>query len=94
MSVQIHGPALRCVREMAGRSIGQLARAAGCSTGFLARVERGVKRGVNEHVFAVLVAELGLDDPRVILVDPYGVANRQPMAYSGLQPERVNTRAA
>lgn len=99
-SVKIHGPALRFVREAAGRSIGQLARAADISTGFLARVERGVKTGVGAHVFAVLVAELELDDPRVILINPYAqstasgwTSGSSSGTVSGM-PERVQDRAA
>lgn len=70
-SVKIHGPALRFVREAAGRSIADLARVAGVSVGFLARVERGEKRGVGVEVFSALVDELQLQDERVILVNPY-----------------------
>lgn len=70
-SVQIHGPALRHVREQQGRTIGQLARAVGVSTGFLSRVELGVKRGVGVEVFHLLVQELHLVDPRVLAVNPY-----------------------
>lgn len=71
-SVQIHGPALRFARVAAGLSIAQVARAAGVSTGFLSRLELGVKRGVSSDVFDVLVQELHLTDRRVLLVDPYG----------------------
>lgn len=91
-SVQIHGPALRFAREATGRSIAQLARAAGVSTGFLSRVELGVKRGVGTDVFHLLVQELHLADPRVLLVNPYGnnvtqltVASSEPLAQSGLR---------
>lgn len=73
-SVQIHGPVLRHLREQHGRTIGQLARAAGVSTSFLARVERGVKRGVGADVFRTLVAELELTDPRVLCATPYAPA--------------------
>lgn len=71
MSAQIHGPTLRLLRTQAGLTISQLARTAGVSTGFLSRVELGVKRAVSEDVFRVLVAELELADPRVLLVNPY-----------------------
>lgn len=71
-SVQIHGPALRHVRQHRGATVAQLAKAAGVSTSFLAAVERGDRRGVSGRVFGVLVAELDLADARVLLVDPYG----------------------
>jgi transcriptional regulator with XRE-family HTH domain len=73
-SVQIHGPALRYVRTLRGLSISQLARAAGVSTGFLSRVELGVKRAVGVDVFHVLVSELDLADSRVLVADPYAEA--------------------
>lgn len=99
-SVQINGPALRFAREARSRSIAQLARAAGVSTGFLSRVELGVKRGVGPDVFHVLVRELELADHRVLLIDPYGqtvtqltVASIEPVAQSGLHSSST-TRAA
>lgn len=99
-SVQINGPALRYVRETKGLTIAQLARAADVSTGFLSRVELGVKRGVGLDVFLALVRELAPVDHRVILVDPYAGkvfqvtgAPKEQVAQSGLQ-SRSTTRAA
>lgn len=99
--MQVHGPALRFVREAGGRSIGQLAPRVKVSVSFLARVERGVKKAVSRPVFRALVDELGLSDPRVIMADPYrpssgstsGVANCEPVAYTGLRTTST-TRAA
>lgn len=70
-SVQVHGPALRLVRTLRGRSIGSLARRSGVSTSFLARIERGVKHGVSRDTFALLAAELEVDDPRALMLAPY-----------------------
>jgi transcriptional regulator with XRE-family HTH domain len=84
-SVRVHGPALRLVRVLRGRTIGDLARKSGVSTSFLARVERGVKHGVRHDVFAALVAELAPDDPRALMADPYAGA-RVPAQRSGEAP--------
>lgn len=98
-SLQINGPALRHVREGRGRTIGQLARVVGVSTSFLAALERGTRRGVRPSVFRGLVAELALNDPRVVLADPYAVPPErlaawpmEPMANEGLQSACVEER--
>lgn len=69
-SVRVHGPALRYIRQLSGRTIGSLAREAGVSTSFLAQVERGVRPGMTTPVFEVLVRELQISDPRVLMSNP------------------------
>lgn len=69
-SVKVHGPALRHVREAAGRSIASLARAADVSTSFLSQIERGVRPGTSREVFDVLVRELDVKDERVLMHNP------------------------
>jgi transcriptional regulator with XRE-family HTH domain len=96
-SVQVHGPALRHVRQYRGTTVAQLARVAGVSTSFLAAVERGDRRGVTRRVFDALVSELDLADPRVLLVDPYGgavardTATRLEPSATAVLPCRSNT---
>lgn len=91
-SVPIHGPALRHLRTQAGLTISELARAADVSTGFLSRVELGVKRAVGEDVFRVLVTELALTDPRLVVADPYSdrVAHLTVVSTAGSSPEAQN----
>lgn len=76
-SVQINGPALRTIRELTGVSCSALARAVGADVSFLARVERGEKKGVRRETFERIVWELRLPDPRAILVNPYGANVRR-----------------
>ncbi|MGD9530541.1 MAG: helix-turn-helix domain-containing protein [Dehalococcoidia bacterium] len=80
-AVRLNGPALRTIRELRGVSCTALARAVGADHSFLARVERGEKRGVREATFVALVRELRLSDPRAILADPFAsVATSEPTA--------------
>jgi len=81
-AVRLNGPALRTIRELRGVSCTALARAVGADHSFLARVERGEKRGVREATFVALVRELRLSDPRAILADPFAssVAISEPPA--------------
>lgn len=69
-SVQINGPALRAIRERSGISGQALARCVGADHSFLARVERGEKRGVGRPTFERIVEQLDVD-PRAIMADPY-----------------------
>lgn len=73
-SVQINGPALRLIRERSGISCSALARSVGTDISFLARVERGEKRGVRRETFERLCWELEVPDPRAILANPFGVS--------------------
>jgi transcriptional regulator with XRE-family HTH domain len=70
-SVQINGPALRAIRELSGVSCSALARVVGADVSFLARVERGEKRGIGRETFERVVMALRID-PRAILANPYG----------------------
>lgn len=97
-SVQINGPALRCIRERSGISCSALARAVGADVSFLARVERAEKRGVRRETFERLCYELEIGDPRAILVNPFGGTVTTPtgttVALSGptLVPSGCSTR--
>lgn len=86
-SVQINGPALRVIRERTGISCSALARRVGTDVSFLARVERGEKRGLSRTTWERVAYELEIDG-RAILVDPYGstdlVARVEPMATNEL----------
>lgn len=69
-SVRINGPALRAIRERSGMSCSALARAVGADVSFLARVERGEKRGVGRSTYEGIVEVLAIDG-RAILLDPF-----------------------
>lgn len=88
-SVLVNGPALRFVRRAKGRTVPQLARAAGVSTSFLAALERGARRGARTAVLRRVVDELGLDDVRVLLVDPFG-PSRLPWTVQE-SPDKIRT---
>lgn len=99
-SVQINGPALRAIRERTGVSCSALARSVGADGSFLARVEKGEKRGVRRETYDRLAAALHIDG-RAILVNPYGedvrqdtVANVEPLAIDGLQCSSTTRKAA
>jgi transcriptional regulator with XRE-family HTH domain len=80
-AVKVNGAALRLVRVLRGRTIGDLAKRSGVSTSFLARVERGVKHGMRRAAFEILAAELAAD-PRALMADPYAGV-RVPAQRSG-----------
>lgn len=99
-SAHINGPALRTIRERTGLSCSALARAVGADVSFLARVERGEKRGINRETFE-RVAEVLRIDSRAILVDPFGdavtrnvVATLEPLASHELHSARTTGTAA
>lgn len=79
-SAAVNGPALRCIRERSGRSCSSLAKAVGVDVSFLARVERGEKRGVSLAVLVGIVRELEIADARAILVDPYSERVIRPLS--------------
>ncbi|MEU7817074.1 helix-turn-helix transcriptional regulator [Pseudonocardia sp. NPDC049154] len=70
-AVAINGPALRAIRERSGISCSALAREVGADVSFLARVERGEKRGVRMETFERLCFHLEID-PRAIMENPFG----------------------
>lgn len=70
-SVQINGPALRVVRERSGVSCSALARRVGADVSFLARIERGEKRGIRRETFERIVYELEISDPRALMANPF-----------------------
>lgn len=100
-SVQINGPALRTIRERSGVSCSALARAVRADVSFLARVERGEKRGVRQETFERICWELEIADPRAILANPFPmnvtrstVANVEPVTTDQLLcPCRTSTAA-
>lgn len=100
VSVRLHGPALRVIRELTGMSCSALARAVGTDVSFLARVERGEKRGVGRGTYERIVQALGIDG-RAILLDPFDgpamgkpLAKVEPMASHGLRSVRDTRTAA
>lgn len=70
-TVQINGPALRRIRELTGVSGAALARAVGADISYLAKIERGEKRGLARPTWERIAMRLGIDG-RAILCDPFG----------------------
>jgi transcriptional regulator with XRE-family HTH domain len=80
--VQINGPALRVIRERSGISCSALARAVGTDVSFLARVERGEKKGLGFQTWERISYELEIDG-RAILVDPFSAQPGPPRPRRG-----------
>lgn len=79
-TMEIHGPALRAIRKLAGVGVVELAEAAGVQRPFIAKLELGHSRRVSPAVFNGIVAALGIEDRRAILANPYGAAESEPAA--------------
>lgn len=58
--MKVNGPAIRAIREDSGLTVATLAAAAGISTGYLSRIERGERgtKGVNPDTAAAIAAAL------------------------------------
>lgn len=66
-SVDIHGYALRVIREARGRKTADLADKLGCDRSYIARIETGHARRVSPEFYAALLAELQIEDHRALL---------------------------
>lgn len=78
-SVSIHGPALRHIRQLTGLTTHQLAEEAGITPDYLRKIELGYNRTVAPNVFVALNVALRIDDRRVLLADPFPVADDEPL---------------
>jgi transcriptional regulator with XRE-family HTH domain len=77
-TVEIHGYALRVIREARGRSVADLAAKLpgrnpdkGCDRSYITHIENGTKTEVSAEFYNALIAELHLDDYRVLLANPH-----------------------
>lgn len=69
-SVEVHGPALREIRVLRGRKVGELAKAVECDRSYITHLEVGTKRTVSPEFYARLCTELGVDHRALLAVLP------------------------
>jgi transcriptional regulator with XRE-family HTH domain len=65
--VEVHGYALRVIREARGRKVRDLADALEVDRSYITHIENGSKRRVSETFYNRLRAELHVDDYRALL---------------------------
>lgn len=66
-AVEVHGFALREIRELRARKVADLAEALGVDRSYITHIENGSKRRVSPEFYNALCAELLIKDPRVLL---------------------------
>lgn len=66
-TVEIHGFALRVIREARGRKVQELADTLGVTRSYIAKIELGHSRRVSEVFYSRLLSELRIDDDRALL---------------------------
>lgn len=67
--VEVHGYALRVIREARGRKVSDLAEALGVDRSYITHLENGTKRRVSPEFYAALLHQLQIDDYRALLAD-------------------------
>lgn len=60
------------IRELKGRSAGELAKKLGVDRSYITRIELGYAPRVSSVFYSRLLAELGISDHRVLMADPPG----------------------
>lgn len=66
-AVEVHGFALRVIRESKGRKVADLAEALGVDRSYITHIENGSKRRVSPEFYASLCSELLIEDQRALL---------------------------
>ena len=66
-TVDVHGYALRVIREARGRKVAELALSLGVDRSYIARIETGNARRVSTVFYTRLLAELQIEDYRALL---------------------------
>jgi transcriptional regulator with XRE-family HTH domain len=69
--VEIHGFALRVIREARGRKTAELAEALGVDRSYIAKIETGHSRRVGSVFYSRLLRELVIEDYRALLAAPH-----------------------
>lgn len=64
---EVHGYALRVIRESRGRKVADLAEALQVDRSYITHIENGSKRRVSKEFYANLLRELQVDDYRALL---------------------------
>lgn len=78
-TVEIHGIALRVIRESRGRKTAELAQSLGVDRSYVAKIETGHSRRVSTTFYSALLNELQIADYRALLVNPYAAASQEPV---------------
>jgi transcriptional regulator with XRE-family HTH domain len=68
-AVEIHGFALRVIREARGRKVADLAEALDVDRSYITHIENGSKRRVSPEFYNALLNELQVEDYRAILAN-------------------------
>jgi transcriptional regulator with XRE-family HTH domain len=66
-TVEVHGYALREIRELRGRKVADLAAALDVDRSYITHIENGSKRRVSPEFYNALCSELLIQDQRVLL---------------------------
>jgi transcriptional regulator with XRE-family HTH domain len=66
-TVELHGYALRVIREARGRKVADLAAALGVDRSYITHWENGSKRRVSPELYSQLLGELQIEDYRALL---------------------------
>lgn len=66
-AVEVHGYALREIRELRGRKVAELAETLGVDRSYITHIENGSKRRVSAEFYNALCTELLIKDQRVLL---------------------------
>jgi transcriptional regulator with XRE-family HTH domain len=66
-TVEVHGYALRVIRQARGRAVADLAAALGVDRSYISHLERGSKLRVSPELYAALLHELQIEDYRALL---------------------------
>ena len=65
--IEVHGYALRVIREARGRKPAELAKALNVDRTYLVHLETGTKRRVSPEFYSALLIELAIPDHRALL---------------------------
>lgn len=84
-TVEINGFALRLIRQARSRTVSDLAARLpgqrpdkGCDRSYITHIENGTKTRVGVEFYNALLAELSIDDYRVLLANPHAIADQVP----------------
>ena len=78
-TVEVHGFAMKVIRQMRGRGVADLASKLpsprqgreGCDRSYITHIENGTKTRVSAEFYAALLAELQIEDYRTLLANPH-----------------------
>jgi transcriptional regulator with XRE-family HTH domain len=71
-TVDIHGYALRVIRQLTGLSAQALAEQVGVTDAYVRMIENGRSKRVSATIYRAILDALALTDHRVLLANPHG----------------------